>query len=432
VGAGVRGAEAYGRFALDHPAQARVVAVAEPDDARRRRFAADHGLRPERTFEDWADLLAVGREADALVVATPDRLHTAPTLAALELGYDILVEKPIAPTEDELDQVARAAAVSRGSVTVAHVLRHAPFFARIRRLLDDGMVGRLIAISHHENIGYWHFAHSYVRGNWRRAESASPMLLAKACHDLDLLRWFCGAACERVSSVGGLSHFRAENAPAGAPPRCTDGCPAADDCAFYAPRFYVERLAGVSGWPVSAITVDPSPEGRMRALREGPYGRCVYHCDNDVADHQQVLLEFANGVTATLTVSAFTADNTRTIKLMGTRGEIRGRLDSGEIELRTFHPEQLEQVGVSADEVGGHAGGDEALMAAFCADVARRRAGEAGESSLTSLQESLESHRIAFAAERARVEGVVVWSTVGCRSSVTKRHTRKNVGDSFA
>jgi predicted dehydrogenase len=418
VGAGARGAEAYGRYALDHPALARVVAVAEPDADRRQRFAADHGLPPERTFTDWSDLLAVGRLADALVVATPDRLHTAPVLAALKLDYDILVEKPIAPTEDELEQVAGAAAVSRGSITVAHVLRHAPFFARIRRLLDEGVVGRPIAVSHHENIGYWHFAHSYVRGNWRRADTASPMLLAKACHDLDLLRWFAGAACTRVSSVGGLSHFREENAPAGAPFRCTDGCPVADACPFYAPRFYMERLAGVTGWPVSAITHDLSPEGRLHALQDGPYGRCVYHCDNDVADQQQVLLEFGNGVTATLTVSAFTADNTRTSKLMGTRGEIRGRLDSGEIELRTFQPPAVEQVGVSAprppgtampaEAHTGHAGGDEALMAAFCAHVQTRRAGQAGKSTLTSLEESLESHRIAFAAERSRRDGVVV------------------------
>ena len=403
VGAGIRGAETYGRYALEHPAAARVVAVAEPDGTRRERFAADHGLPPERTFADWRDLLAAGRLWDGLIVATPDRCHAAPVLAALALDCDILVEKPIAPTEEELEQVASAAAVSRGSITVAHVLRHAPFFVRIRRLLDEGRIGRLIAISHHENIGYWHFAHSYVRGNWRRADLASPMLLAKACHDLDLLRWFADAPCSRVSSVGGLHHFRVENAPAVAPVRCTDGCPVADACPFYAPRFYIEQLAGVTGWPVSAITDDPSPEGRLRALQEGPYGRCVYRSDNDVADHQAVLLEFANGVTATLTVSAFTADNTRTVKLMGTRGEIRGRLDTGEIELRTFQPPAVEQVGVG--DLTGHSGGDEALMAAYCAHLQRQRAGQADVPALTSLQESLESHRICFAAERARHAG---------------------------
>jgi len=406
LGAGLRGSDVYGRYALDHPAEVRVVAVAEPDLTRRQRFVARHRLAPERAFGDWQDLLSAGRLADALVIATPDRLHVAPTLGGLKLDYDVLVEKPIAPTEPELEDVARAASASRGSVTVAHVLRHAPFFARIRALLDEGRIGRLMAISHHENVGYWHFAHSFVRGNWRRAALASPMLLAKACHDLDLLHWFAGAPCTSVASVGGLSHFKSDNAPDGAPARCTDGCPVADECPFYAPRIYLEQFAEVAGWPVSAITDDASPEGRLRALRDGPYGRCVYRSDNDVADHQQVLLGFANGVTATLAVSAFTADNTRTLKLMGTRGEIRGRLESGEIELRTFQPAAVEQVSVGSH--GGHSGGDEALMAAFCSFVRSRRAGEAGVEALTSLAESLESHRIAFAAERDRIERAAV------------------------
>jgi predicted dehydrogenase len=420
LGAGGRGAEAYGRWALDHPEAARVVAVAEPDGPRRARFAADHSLVEAGVFADWRELVAAGRLADALVIATPDRLHVEPAIAGLELGYEVLLEKPIAPAEAELDRIAAAAARLRGSITVAHVLRYTPFFSRIRALLDEGRIGQLLGITHHENVGYWHFAHSFVRGNWRRTDLASPMLLAKACHDLDLLRWFAGAACTAVASSGGLRHFRPENAPAGAPRRCTDGCPVADECPFYAPRYYLHRLAEVDGVPVSAITADPSPEGRLRALRTGPYGRCVYRCDNDVADHQSVLLEFENGVVATLTVSAFTADNTRTIKLMGTRGEIRGRLDTGEIQLRPFTPAPVEEWRVQAAPFGGrgghilpdeafagHAGGDEALMKAFCDFVRRRRAGGAA-ASLTSLDESLESHQIAFAAERARAQGNVV------------------------
>jgi predicted dehydrogenase len=413
VGAGARGAEAYGRYALEHPEQARVVAVAEPDELRRARFAADHQLPAGGVFADWTALLASERLADGLIVATPDRLHVGATLAGLKLGYDILLEKPIAPTETEVELVVDQARASQGTVTVAHVLRYAPFFIKLRELLDAGSVGQLIGITQHENIGYWHFAHSYVRGSWRRADLASPMLLAKACHDLDLLRWFAAAACTRISSFGGLHHFTAENAPAGAPARCTDGCPVADECPFYAPRFYIERLAGVTGMPISAITADPSPEGRLRALREGPYGRCVYRSDNDVADHQVVLLEFDNGVNATLTVSAFTASNTRTIKLMGTRGEIRGRLDSGEIELHSFQPAAVERWRIDALPTGSalgyatHAGGDEALMADFCAHLRRRREGEPA-ATLTSLQSSLESHRMAFAAEDARRQGTVV------------------------
>ncbi len=406
MGAGMRGAHAYGRFALDNPELARVVAIAEPDEQRRRCMSAEHDLADDCVYADWRDLLAAGRLADGLIVATPDRLHVEPTLAALDAGYDVLLEKPIAPTEEEVEQVARAARASGSSVTVAHVLRYTPFATQLRRLLDEGAIGRLVGVSLHENTGWWHFAHSFVRGNWRRAELASPMLLAKSCHDLDLLRWFAGAPCTSVASVGGLHHFTADNAPAGAPDRCTDGCPVADECPFYAPRLYLEQLAEVTGWPVSAMTDDPSPEGRLRALREGPYGRCVYRCDNDVADHQAVLLGFDNGVTATLTVSAFTADNTRTIKLMGTRGEIGGRLDSGDIELRPFTPEPASSSQVGAG-FGGHSGGDEALMTAFCEHLRRRRAGETG-ASLTSLEESLDSHRMAFAAERARAANSLV------------------------
>jgi predicted dehydrogenase len=272
LGAGGRGAEAYGRWALEHADEARVVAVAEPDEGRRARFAQGHSLDGQNVFDDWRKLVGAGRLADAIVIATPDRLHVEPTIAALELGYEVLLEKPIAPTEHELDRLGEAAAHGRGSITVAHVLRYTPFFAKIRELLDDGRIGELVGITHHENIGYWHFAHSFVRGSWRQTDEASPMLLAKACHDLDLMSWFAGAACVSVASAGGLHHFRAENAPPGAPARCTDGCPVADDCAFYAPRFYVERLAGVTGMPLSAVTTDPTLEGRLRALREGSYG----------------------------------------------------------------------------------------------------------------------------------------------------------------
>jgi predicted dehydrogenase len=291
-----------------------------------------------------------------------------------------------------------------------------------------------VQIQHAENIGYWHFAHSYVRGNWRRVDDASAMLLAKACHDLDVLRWLAGAPCRSVASFGGLRHFRPENAPPGAPPRCTDGCPAAGECPFYAPRLYVERLAGHTGWPVSVVTPDPSPAARLAALREGPYGRCVYQCDNDAADHQAVIASFANGVVASLTVSGFTADNTRTLKLMGTRGELRGRLDTGEIEVRRFlpgpHPvegrwdrDRHGRAALAGDEVievragpersdhgvdNHHSGGDAGLIRAFFAHVRARRAGEADPGVRTSLEESIESHVMAFAAERSRREGRVV------------------------
>jgi len=423
IGAGNRGADVYARWALDHPEEARVVAVADPDPARRTAFAEAHGIPGANACTSWEELLARPRLADAVVIATPDRMHVEPALKALERGYDILLEKPIAPTRAETLLLSEAAARHGAVVTVAHVLRYTPFFAALKRLVEEGRIGRLVNIDHVENIGYWHFAHSYVRGNWRRADAASPMILAKACHDMDILRWLAGAPCRRVASFGSLLHFRPENAPPGAPARCTDGCPVEATCPFNAVAFYVEGLADHAGWPVSVITGDTSREGRLAALRTGPYGRCVYACDNDVADHQVAVLEFANGVAATLTVTAFSEENTRTIKLMGTMGEICGHMETGRIEVRPFgRPGALgsgsgrttaigsrvlrETITVAAGS--GHAGGDDGLMRAFVDHVRRRKAGERPAAMLTSLAESLESHLMAFAAEEARTLGAVV------------------------
>lgn len=485
IGAGNRGGDAYGGWVLRHPDQARVVAVADPNPERRCRAAEKHGVEAHRVFASWEELLAGGRPADAVVVATPDHMHIEPTLRALELGCDVLLEKPIAPDREQTEAIARAlgwsgdlpgtpapgsgtgfpgggsrspgdglqtpdrgsrspggtgspgsgsrsfdrgsrspggdsrspGGGSRPTVTVAHVLRYTPFFTTLKRLLDEGRIGRLMTMQYTENIGYWHFAHSYVRGNWRRLDQSSPMILAKACHDLDMMRWLAGAPCRRVASFGELSWFRRENKPEGAPLRCIDGCPVGDECAFNAVTFYVEGLAEHHGWPVSVISTDTSREGRIRALQEGPYGRCVYQSDNDVVDHQVTALEFANGVTATFNVTGFTEENTRTLKLMGSGGEIRGHLDKGELEIRTFgRPELRDGVLRSGAEYevvrtaagSGHAGGDAGLMAAFVERIRRRKRGEDPGEMRTSLFEALESHFMAFAAEQSRAAGAVV------------------------
>jgi predicted dehydrogenase len=415
-------------------------------------MAAEHRIAPERAFGTWQDLLDGDHGAEAIVVASPDREHAAPAIGALERGLDVILEKPIATTAGEVRAVAAAEARSAGRVTVAHVLRHTAFFMLLKRLLDEGRIGEVVTITHAEHIGYWHFAHSFVRGSWRSEAGSSPMILAKACHDLDLLRWLAGDRCTAVASFGGLHEFRPEQAPQGAFDRCWDGerrCPAAPACPFDAVRLYVERTAGVAGWPVSVITDDPSHEGRMAAVASGPYGRCVYRCDNDVVDHQVTALEFANGVRATLTVSGLTADNTRTITVNGTRGEIRGRLDTGEIEVRWFlpatehstllHPpagppppdawdrDALGRAAMRDDERelmtatavplhDGHGGGDDGLLSDLVARLRARRDGSARtEPSPTSLATSIESHLMAFAAEESRRERRMVELPVGHR-----------------
>ena len=439
IGAGNRGHGVYARWCARHPEEARVVAVADPDETRRNRLGADHDLPVSARHADWRALVGDLSGIDAVLVTTPDRAHVEPTEAALAAGVDVLLEKPIAPDEAGVARVRAAAAASPATVTVAHVLRYTSFFQTVKALVDDGVIGRLLGLDHTENVGYWHFAHSYVRGNWRRADEAAPMLLAKACHDLDLLRWLADAPCTSVASAGSLTHFHRGHAPEGAPEHCLDGCPVEDTCPFHAGRFYVDALAGWDDWPIPVITDDPSPQGRLAVLGNGPYGRCVYRCDNDAVDHQIATLTFAGGVFATLTVTAFSEECTRTVRLLGTRGEVRGHLDSGEITVRRFlpaphigrpagargvtgapppkHPPAAEVLHRGAPPVDvrtpfgaflGHAGGDDGLMADFVARLRQRRAGETPQAARTSLEESLHSHDMAFAAERSRVTGRTV------------------------
>ncbi|GGM07216.1 Gfo/Idh/MocA family protein [Deinococcus aerophilus] len=387
VGCGNRGGDVYARHLAEQGAA--VTHLVEPNVARRNEVAARFGLGTEACFDHWDDFFALGRVADAVVIATPDDGHVAPCVAALALDYDVLLEKPVCLDEAGLDALLAAETASVGRVTVCHVLRATSFFREIRRVLETGALGTLIGIQHAENVAHWHYAHSFVRGNWRASPPAAPFLLAKACHDLDLLRWFAGAPPRRVHSAGGLHHFRPEHAPPGATDRCVTcpvvGCPS-DARQIYA-RFAPDE------WPSSVLT--GGGQSVQHALETGPYGECVYLGHNNVADHQAVTVEFENGVTAQLTVSAFTHNNTRTLKLLGSHGELRGHMETGELELHDFRTMEVQRW--SAASSGRHGGGDAGLVGAWLTALLRQGPVP------TSLAESLDSHRMAFAAERARL-----------------------------
>lgn len=401
IGAGNRGADVYGRYAFRHPEEFQFVAVAEPVAERRESFAAMHGIPPERTFSSWEDLLRGERLADAAVIATPDRLHYDPAMAAMALGYDVLLEKPLAVDPAQCLALEEEAIKRQRLLLACHVLRYSPFFTTIGQLIAEGRIGRIISIQHNENVGYWHMAHSYVRGNWRNTSESSPMILAKSCHDLDILLWLAGGECTRVASFGSLAHFRAEDAPLGAVKRCLDGCSAEPACPFSARRIY---LGANTDWPVSVISQDTSLDARAEALRTGPYGRCVYACDNDVVDHQTVALEFANGVTAAFTMCGLTHEISRTIKIMGTAGEIGGHLERNEIALHAFADGRLTVMRPTGPTDAVHGGGDEGLMRAFASAL---RAGRLDDRP-ASVQMAAHSHLLAFAAEEARLKGKVV------------------------
>lgn len=406
LGAGSRGSIYSGHLA-DHPDEGQVVAVAEPDPSRRAAFAERHGLPFDKVFESWREALAQERLADAVIVATQDADHVAPAIAAAGKGYHILLEKPIAPTEAETRAVIEAAQSANVLLAVCHVLRYTPHTVVLRRLLAEGVIGTLYSIDHLEPVGWWHQAHSFVRGNWRNEGESSPMLLAKSCHDLDWLLAIAGSPCERITSFGSLSHFTRANQPEGAADRCLQ-CPShiEQSCPYSAPRIYlgaVER--GMSDWPTSVLTNDISRDGVLKALETGPYGRCVYACDNDVVDHQVVSLEFAGGLTATFTMTAFTTMRGRNTRLFGSHGEIT--TDSRVITIDDFVTGERRVIDTDVDAdtgaAGGHGGGDGGLITAFAAAL------RTGDTSLvlSGAQDSLQSHLMVFAAERARRQGTV-------------------------
>ncbi|PRX61120.1 oxidoreductase family protein [Cohnella sp. SGD-V74] len=399
IGAGQRGMI----YSSSASRRAEIVAVAEPHEGRRRAAAEQFGIAAERQYASAEELFRQGKIADAVIVSSMDRDHYEQTMRALELGYDILLEKPISPSPRECVQIQQKANEKGRKVTVCHVLRYTNFFAELKRIIDGGELGKVVTIQHNENIGNFHMAHSFVRGNWRRSDLSSPLIMQKSCHDMDILAWLANSEAKRISSYGELTFFKEENAPEGSTDRCLT-CPAADNCRFDARKMYLP-IAG--GWPATVLSEDQSEEGLLKALETGPYGQCVFRNDNDVCDHQVSIIEFKNGVKVTFHLSAFTNKMHRTIKIMCEHGEIRGDDAQNLIEVTKFSSNMAEAVEQRvirpASVSGGHNGGDEGLIHDFLNELER-----GGSDSRSSIDKSVESHVMAYAAEKARLTGTVV------------------------
>jgi predicted dehydrogenase len=363
----------------------------------------------------------------------------------LQAGYDVLLEKPMATTLSDCVALVRVAEETGRLLQICHELRYTSFFSTLQAVLASGRLGEIITVDYRENLVYWAQAHSFVRGHWGNSKVECPKILAKGCHDLDILQWLLGP-CRRLSSFGSLRHFTPENAPPGAPQRCTDGCPAAETCLWYAPRMYLDleplisqarysarwweraaanlildhphitavlrrsipplnRALDYRGWPVSVISEDTSPEARRVALETGPWGRCVYYCDNDVVDHQVTNLEMESGVTVAFSMHGHSHEESRALRFDGTRATLRAKFSDGlgddSIEIHDHKIGHIERVKIQRSRQA-HGGGDQQVMAAFI------RAARHLSPSLTSARESLESHLMAFAAEQSRQDGTVV------------------------
>jgi predicted dehydrogenase len=381
--------------------------------------------------------------AQAALVCTQDQQHTAPALAALRAGYEVLLEKPMATTQEDCLTLVKTAEECGRQLHICHVLRYTPHYQRMRQIVQSGELGQVVNVSHRENVSYWHMAHSFVRGNWSNSTKSSPMILAKCCHDFDILLWVLGRSCQCLSSTGSLIHFRAENAPPGAPKYCLDGCPSAKTCPYYAPFVYhdltplwrsfvatssgfprwmvqlhlrapwlvkalslfiplLRQVSDYRGWPLSVVTSQPSKENILEALRKGPYGRCVYHCDNNVVDHQVVLMQFEGNISVTLTMQGHSHIEYRTTRIEGSQATLLGEFGLGGtwLEIRHHRSGKRERIRTGGETGQSHGGGDEALVSAFIQNL---RMG--GSQVLTLGRQALESHLLAFIAERARLEG---------------------------
>ncbi len=404
VGAGSRG-KMYAKRLKDQGV-GDVVAVCEPIESRRRAVKEYHGLPDEACFESWEMLLSRPRIADLCVIATMDKEHTAPAIAAIEKGYNLLLEKPIAANVEDIKLIEAAAKKKGVFVLVCHVLRYTPFWKAIKSILNDGKIGKIMNIQHAECVGNIHQSHSFVRGNWSNSEKSTPMILQKCCHDMDILYWLIGERCEAVQSFGALSHFCIESAPQEAPDFCVQGCKYANECPYNAVKLYYDDKD--NAWFRNAAThkASATDEDVMRAISESDYGRCVYKSNNNVVDHQIVNLQFGGGVLVSFTMSAFNKGG-RYIRIMGTSGELTASVDSDTIKLYTFADKKTVELPIASlgdSIVDGHGGGDMGIIEAV-RDLFMGKE----NISVSDISESLHSHLIAFAAEESRLSGRIIY-----------------------
>lgn len=396
IGAGHRGT-VYANFAARYPAEMQVVAVADPNAHRRARFARLHRIAPGNCFDDWRAVFQRERLSDAVIIATPDDLRSGPCLAALEMGYDVLLEKPIAPTEEECRAILAKSQSTGRIVGVCHVLRYTPYFRELKAILDKGLIGEVVSLQHLEPIEHVHMSHSYVRGHWRNSVKTTPIILAKSCHDTDIIRWLVGEQADNVHCFGNLKWFTNANAPPGSTERCTGGCAVEHDCPYSALQIYLRdrKRLYVFDLPDDSTQWDAVI---LQSLKTTDYGRCVYRMDNDQPDHLTVNILFRNGVTAAFSMEAFVSYEGRRTRVMGSLGDVTGDMES--FTVTTFKTGERRSWSMKSD---AHGGGDHPMVRDWVQAVGQQRP----ELLSSSIEVSVESHLMAFAAERSRLQRTI-------------------------
>jgi hypothetical protein len=405
LGAGNRGT-VYGNFSAEFPKELKIVGVAEPIKYRNDKYAKAHKIADENCFTTWEHVFNRPKFADAIIITTPDRLHYGPCMKALEMGYDVLLEKPISPSEKECRNILELSKKKGRIVAVCHVLRYAPYFVKMKELIAKGTVGEVISVQHLEPIEHTHMAHSYVRGNWHNSKETTPIILSKSCHDLDIIKWMINKPSKQIVAMGDLKWFKIQNAPEGSTPRCTDGCKVERQCPYSAIRNYYDKR--------ERINVFDLPENKskhaeviMERLKTTNYGRCVYRMENDQPDHYITSIQFGDNVTANFSMEAFTSYAGRRTRIMGAMGDMVG--DMTELVITDFRTGKQTKLVPKAEDVegyknSGHGGGDWLLARDFVQAVAQQNA----QLLTSTIDDSIESHVMGFMAEESRKKGKVM------------------------
>lgn len=401
LGYGGRGKN-YAMTAKSMPTKFKLTSVCEINKEKLAVAKLLHHLNDNMLFDSDEKFFEAGKLADYLFICTQDKDHYEHAMKALELGYDLLLEKPITPSIEETVKIEQRALELGRKIVVCHVLRYTAFYEKIKETMDSGILGDIIAVEMKENVGYWHQAHSFVRGDWANSKDSCPMILAKCCHDLDIAVYLTGSECERVSAIGKLHHFKPENAPAGSTLRCLDGCKAKKDCPYDCEKIYIDGLKKVprnarkGAWPQSRVVPSGivSVDALYKELKTGDFGRCVYHCDNDVVDYQVTQMLFKNGINCTLTMTAFSNIIDREIRVRGTKGELIGDMEEKILYYVEYGKKKKKISLAKVGGLSGHGGGDVGMME-----------GLANGNAKSTITESIQSHLMAAASEYSRING---------------------------
>lgn len=418
VGAGHR-SFVYSELAKTNPEMLKIVGVADPNPIRRKKAMDYFGFGEDMCFENAEELAKKGKLADTVINGTMDEQHLETAVPLLNAGYDMLLEKPFAPNEEEMREIVECAKENNSKVMICHVLRYTPFYYSIKERIVNGEIGDIINIQTTEHVSYHHLSTSYVRGKWANSDKChTSMLLAKCCHDLDIMMWMMAETKPtQICSFGGKYQFKPENAPKGAGTICMKDCPLVDTCVYSTKRLYIDHPDrwAFYVWDALEGKENVTIEDKIELMKsDSPYARCIYKCDNNVVDHQSVMVNFASGATGTHNMVGGSAEPRRDIHIIGTKGEIFGNFEESKFTVLKIDPSpdahneecDVEEVDlkVTGDMVGaygGHGGGDERLAADFVKFIR----GEKPSLACTSIFDSVAGHLSVYLADKSRENG---------------------------